>query len=108
MWLQFDPFKTYEFSPKYWRAIRVSFAVHFPVWFLTLFVLDMGQTNRACEVAMLCQWITNMLVVLRRPQTPTSLDLIIIRYGFVPIFLIAIVAGEIRTAYAIENPYSSL
>ena len=58
---------------------------------LTALMLDMGRSHRAFWIAMLCQWATVFIILLRRPLAPTMLDLTIVRYGIVPLLLV--VAG---------------
>jgi hypothetical protein len=64
----------------------------------------MGQAQRAFEVAMLCQCATVFMIGMRRAQNPTSLDLLIVRFGIIPLFIIAISAQYLRTSYAIQHP----
>ena len=51
-------------------------------------VLDWGQTNTGCTIALFGFWIGVALILLRRPHKPTRGDLVYIRFGIpVMVFL---------------------
>ncbi len=60
---------------------------------LSLLILDSGQTTRAFVVALLCQWAMAWIILLRRPKNPTRFDLLLVRYGIIPLLFIVAGAG---------------
>ncbi|QDU45316.1 hypothetical protein Mal52_38090 [Symmachiella dynata] len=94
-------------DPKMDRAIRFAAYQQLPIWLLTLLMLDFGQMNRACTVAIISQWLLITLITYRRPQNPTRCDLLAVRFGFIPIFVITTFAQHWRTDFAIAHPYAN-
>jgi len=60
---------------------------------LTALILDGGHSLRAFSVALLCQWATVFLILLRRSKSPTKLDLQVVRYGILPLLLAVVIFG---------------
>ena len=87
--------------------MRFAVCLQVPIWLFTLLILDFGQMNRACSVAIMSHWLVVALITYRRPQTPARGDLFVARFGFIPIFAITTFAQYFRTDYAIANPYSN-
>lgn len=52
-------------------------------------VLDLGMLSRLCAIVMLAFWVGVFISVARRPTSPTSLQLLAIRYGFLPLLVLA-------------------
>ena len=42
--------------------------------------------KRSCGIASLAYWIVSGLILLGRPAMPSRLDLMLVRFGFVPLF----------------------
>lgn len=81
------------------QAIAVGAVTQFLLWLLTALLLDGGQLNRQCVVAMIGYWIIAAVPIVRRRKTPTKVDLLFLRWGMVPMIavmpLIAIVVYRI-------------
>ena len=77
-----------DYSPKYNGAFWTGLKIQAGLALLTALVLDLGQTHRAFWIAFLCQWATVWIILIRRPMTPTRLDLAIVRYGILPLLMI--------------------
>ena len=82
-----------DYSPQYNVALKTALSLQAVIGALTLLVLDSGQTARAFGVALLCQWAMVWIMLLRRPMNPTRSDLIIARYGIIPLLFIVAGAG---------------
>ena len=82
-----------DYSLEYKSAFKVALLIQGVLAVLTLLVLDYGQMHRAFWVSFLCQWAMVIIILLRRPMNPTRLDLAIVRYGVVPIFILIVNAG---------------
>ena len=52
---------------------------------LSLLVLDGGDTARLSGVALAAFWGGALVALLRRPRTPTRLDLWLLRWGCLPL-----------------------
>ncbi len=92
-------------DPKMARAMRFTVYLQVPLWLITLCMLDFGQANRACSVAILSYWILVAIITYRHRQSPTRCDLLVARFGFIPIFAVTAFAQHWRTSYAIAHPY---
>jgi hypothetical protein len=77
-------------SPEYDGVIRKSLVTQVAIGILAALLLDGGTTARVVGVAVLAFWLCVAIVILRRPRKPTSLDLGMIRWGFWPVLIVAI------------------
>ncbi len=82
-----------DYALEYKSAFKGALLIQGVLAVLTLLVLDYGQMHRAFWVSFLCQWAMVFINLLRRPMNPTRLDLAIVRYGVVPIFILIVNAG---------------
>ncbi|MCU0719742.1 MAG: hypothetical protein MUC83_08565 [Pirellula sp.] len=80
-----------KYSPEYNAAFKTALLIQAVLAVVTLLVLDFGQTHRAFWVAFLCQWAMVWIILCRRSMHPTWLDLLLVRYGIIP--LLFVVAG---------------
>jgi hypothetical protein len=77
-----------DYSPSFNSAMWTGLKIQGVLAVLTALMLDFGQTHRAFWVSMLCQWATVFIILLRRPTSPTKVDLVIVRYGIVAFLLV--------------------
>ena len=56
---------------------------------VSLLILDGGTMARICGVSILAFWGATVVMIWRRPQTPTSTDLFFLKFGF---FAVAVAA----------------
>lgn len=82
-----------DYSHQYHDAMKTALLLQALIGGLTLLVLDSGQTTRAFGVALLCQWAMVWIILLRRPMHPTRSDLLLVRYGIIPLLFIVAGAG---------------
>ncbi|HEU5117943.1 MAG TPA: hypothetical protein VFT74_15055 [Isosphaeraceae bacterium] len=76
-------------SDQYRRAIFFTLlGQQVPLAFLSLLMLDLGQSARICGIAMIGFWTAAALIMARRPDTPGASDLFFLRWGFVPVLLL--------------------
>ncbi len=71
-------------SKEYWPALGVSLALQIPIGFLSFIALDGGMLWLFCYFAMIAYRCSFLLIIFRRPNTPTKDDLTLIRWGFIP------------------------
>jgi len=71
-------------SPTYDHVIRKSLTAQVVVGVLAALMLDGGTTARVVGVAVLAFWLCATMVIMRRPDEPTKIDLTIMRWGFWP------------------------
>jgi hypothetical protein len=69
-------------SSKYWSAIRDSLCLQAFFVILGNLALDGGQLGRFCLFVLVPYWIVAILILMRRPSSPTPLDLTVIRFGY--------------------------
>jgi hypothetical protein len=76
-------------SDDYRRPIRAALYQQITIAVLCMLMLDGGGTAKFCGVVMLGFWSGAALIMARRPMTPTTLDKILIKYSFMPLFAVA-------------------
>jgi hypothetical protein len=72
-------------------AIKTSLIWHLGLGLPCLLMLDGGGSAHVAVVGLACYWPMVFLIVLRRVQAPTKLDLVAIRHGY-PIVWLAVAA----------------
>jgi hypothetical protein len=70
-----------KISPAYGRAIKMGAILQAFLLVLTGLLLDGGRTFRGTGIAAIGAWSGTALIVAHRPETPTRLDLALIRFG---------------------------
>jgi hypothetical protein len=76
-------------SDEYRRPIRVALYQQAVVAILCLLMLDGGQLAKLFGLVMIGFWTGAALIMFRRPVNPTEVDKLLIKYGFVPLFVAA-------------------
>jgi hypothetical protein len=76
-------------SPSYRTPIFEAVGLQVVLGILSLLILDGGTTARICGIALVAFWGATALLVLRRPQLPTKIDILWIRFGYLPIVVLA-------------------
>jgi hypothetical protein len=76
-------------SDLYREAIRVGLRQQVPCAILCLLMLDGGRMARVCGVTMLGFWAGTALIMARRPLAPDGRDHLFIRWGFLPLLIMA-------------------
>jgi hypothetical protein len=77
--------RPFQFSPQYQPALFQSLCLQLSLLILTALVLDMGRLNHLCQFAIMGQWLGILIIMGRRPLTPTRGDLLFIYWGIVPL-----------------------
>ena len=76
-------------SDRYRDAIRFAIVLQVPVTLLFASLLDGGHLAKVAGYAMVAFWVGVAVVVSRRPRTPSGSDLAFIRYGYLPLVIVA-------------------
>ena len=63
--------------------------------FIAALVLDLGIFWHATWVAVLAYWLAVAVIVARRPETPTRGDIFFVRYCFLAVWILVLIAGPI-------------
>ena len=71
-----------ELSKDYWLALQVSLVFQVVFMLLAGMILDGGQCAQWCAVSLAAYWGGLIVILLRRPKTPTRIDLFLIRWSF--------------------------
>ncbi len=88
-------------SPKLWSAIRDSLCLQAIFVILGGLALDGGHLARYTLFVLFPYWIVALLILLRRRNSPTSLDLIVIRFGYLALLLlIPLVSALVHPLFA--------
>lgn len=72
----------------YNRSFLVAIAMQLMLLVLGLLATDCGEWTRAVLLAAVAFWPVTLILVIRRPTSPTQLDLMFIRYGYPVIFAV--------------------
>jgi len=73
--------RTLQIAPAYDHQIWFSVKQQVVLAVLAGLVLDMGQTVRIMAAAIIGYWIGVVIIVVRRPLSPSKGDLLFVRWG---------------------------
>jgi len=76
-------------SPAYQKAIFNALIMQIVLGILSAMILDGGVCAQICGVALLAFWGGAAVLIWRRPQSPTEIDIFLIRFGYIPVIFIA-------------------
>lgn len=76
-----------RFSGKYWSPLRDSLILQAFFLFVSGLALDGGQLFRYSLFVLAPAWALILLIVLRRPAEPTPLDLKVVRFGYLALWI---------------------
>jgi hypothetical protein len=82
-------------SDSYRRAINFALFQQVPCALLCLLMLDGGRMAKVCGVVMLGFWAAAALIMARRPNSPGPLDIAFLRWGFLPLFALAVALAQL-------------
>jgi hypothetical protein len=77
------------FSTEYSSALKVAICWQFLIAFVASTLLDGGETWRVSMIASAAFWVVAVVIILRRPASPTPSDLVYIRIGLLLAFVLA-------------------
>jgi len=76
-------------SDNYRRPIIEALALQVVVGVISMMILDGGETAQVCGAALLAFWGGAAVLIWRHPQTPSKVDLSLLRVGYLPVVVIA-------------------
>jgi len=76
-------------SRHYRKAIYRAVALQVIVGFLSLMILDGGECSQICGAALLAFWGGVIVLIWRHLQSPTYTDIQLIRFGYLPVVILA-------------------
>jgi hypothetical protein len=79
----------FPMSPKYDSAIYEAVALQIVIGLLSLMILDGGELAQICGVTLVSFWGGAIVLIARRPQSPSKVDLELIRFGYLLVAIIA-------------------
>ncbi len=85
-------------APAYRPAIKTALLQQGIILVLARLVADMGETFNAAVIALAAYWLAFGIVVFRRARRPTRGDILLVRYGFLLIFVIVLTITYLRAA----------
>lgn len=85
--------ENFELSSSYASAFRTGICLEAAMGILTALILDGGETFKFFGVALLAHWIGMILILWRRPLSPTKFDLSFIRIGIIPLLVASAAIG---------------
>lgn len=97
---------SFEFAPQYWSALKTGVVLQLVICVLTLLLLDMGRAFGFFRVALIAHWMGIIVIMGRRPTSPTKVDILFIRWGILPLFLLSVWLGPLVWRIIGESPLS--
>lgn len=76
-------------SPKYDSPIFEAVALQIVVGIVGMLAIDPVGIAQICGIALLAFWGGAAVLIFRHPQSPTKIDLQLIRLGYLPVVVIA-------------------
>ena len=76
-------------SPSYRKPVFEAICLQVLLGILSLLILDGGTTARICGIALVACWGGAAVLIWRRPQSPTRTDVVLLRFGYLPVVVIA-------------------
>ena len=76
-------------SPSYRRPVFEAVALQVLLGLFSLLILDGGTTARICGIALVAFWTGAATLIWRHPQTPTRTDITFVRFGYLPVVVLA-------------------
>jgi len=77
-------------SPKYDSPIFEAVALQIVLGLLATRILDGGSIAQICGIALLAFWSGAVVLIWRHPQTPSRIDIELIRFGYFPVILVSL------------------
>ena len=78
-------------SPSYRSPIFEAVALQVVLAFISVMMLDGGDCAHISGAALLAFWGGVVVLIWRHPHTPSKIDLKLIRFGYLPVLVIAFV-----------------
>lgn len=76
-------------STKYDSPIFEAVAIQIVLGLLGFMILDGGAIARICGIALLAFWGGAAVLIWRHPQSPSRVDIELIRFGYLPLIVIS-------------------
>jgi len=73
----------------YRKAIFEAVGLQVLLGLLSLLILDGGSSARICGIALVAFWGGAAVLIWRRPQSPTRTDIVLLRFGYLPVVVVA-------------------
>jgi hypothetical protein len=81
--------ETLPISSSYRKPVFEAVMLQLILGILSLMILDRGTTARICGIALIAFWGGATVLIWRRPQSPTKTDIELIRFGYLPLAVLA-------------------
>ena len=81
-------------SAEYDSPIFQAVALQIILGLLSFMILDGGAVAQICGIALLAFWGGAAVLIWRHPQSPSKLDLSLIRVGYLPVIVITLFLGH--------------
>ena len=91
-------------SRDYKSPIRDALVVSISLLIFSGLLLDMGITSWLFSRAFVVLWATTAVIVIRRPKTPTKIDVFFIRWGFL-LIVAALIGFEVLWGVVLPGRY---
>ena len=76
-------------SPKYDSPMFEAVALQIVLGILALLLIDPVGIAQVCGIALLAFWGGAVVLIWRHPQSPSRLDIELIRFGYFPVILVS-------------------
>src|SRR4051812_11976459 len=76
-------------SASYRKPVFEAVVLQVLVGLFSALILDGGTTARICGIALVAFWGGAVVLIWRRPHSPTRRDIELLRFGYLPLVVIA-------------------
>ena len=76
-------------SDSYRKPIFDAVGLQVIIGVLSLRILDGGECAQICGAALLAFWGGAAVLIWRRPQSPSKIDIRLLRFGYLPVLIFA-------------------
>ncbi len=76
-------------SPKYDSPIFEAAALQILLGLLSALIIDEGTVAQICGIALIAFWAGAAVLIWRHRESPTRVDLGLIRFGYLPVIVLA-------------------
>jgi hypothetical protein len=87
--------KTSRFSPAYRGTLPLIFIEQIPLGLLAGMIMDDGCLGAMFFFTLVAFWAGFALIIIRRPRTPTEIDIFLIKWGTLLLFGLSFVMASV-------------
>ena len=84
-----DMSRSVPISDDYRKPVFDAVVLQVIIGVLSLMILDGGECAQICGAALLAFWGGTAVLIWRHPQSPSKMDIRLLRFGYLPVVIFA-------------------